>query len=138
MLLGQSYEKYPCINKWLCNLLMNTDGFKALHEDYFAALSKKKGVYPCHMMQSLTCSDDFGPDAQKVNAILNFWFIPINWDRHHNMSTAALKRNLKGGPQLAQQLKEKFTEDLELLLKGRLEHWKRNPLAALAYIVLSD
>lgn len=138
MLLGQSYENYPCINQWLGNLLMSTDGFRALHEDYFSALSKQQGVYPCSLMEPLNCSLDWGPDATKVNEILNFCFVPQKWDRHHFTSHPAMKRNLKGSPQLAQQLREKFTDDLELLLKGRLEHWKRNHQAALAYIIMSD
>lgn len=77
-------------------------------------------------------------DALKVKAILSFWFAPMDWDRHHSKSAITMRRNFKLTPAAVASLRDQFSGDLDRLLKGRLEHWKQDDQAALAYIILSD
>lgn len=69
---------------------------------------------------------------------MSYWFIPLDWDRHHYPSNEAANRHFNGGKEVDDYLTQRFADDLEQVAQGKYDHWKENHHGALAFIILCN
>ena len=104
-------------------------------------LSEQDGVNPYSCMTPMFMQIDPSNqiDVHLVNQVLQAWFKPTWWDRHHYPITYDLQAQFKENIHDDQQFMEsqrQLEDTLEALLKGNLDHWKKDHHASLVYLIL--
>ncbi|KAL4506530.1 hypothetical protein ABPG72_000101 [Tetrahymena utriculariae] len=77
-------------------------------------------------------------DNEMIKKILDYWFIPADWDRHTRPSPEASKRHFYGGQEVDEYIINNFSHLFDQLQNNQLEHWKKDHQGRLAYIIASD
>ncbi|KAL4459947.1 hypothetical protein ABPG74_003473 [Tetrahymena malaccensis] len=77
-------------------------------------------------------------DNQVIKHILDYWFIPSDWDRHTRTSPEATKRYFQGGQEVDQYIIHNFSFLFDQIQNNQLEHWKKDHNGRLAYIIACD
>ncbi|EAR90938.3 transmembrane protein, putative (macronuclear) [Tetrahymena thermophila SB210] len=77
-------------------------------------------------------------DSEVIKKILDYWFIPADWDRHSRTSPEASKRHFFGGQEVDQYIINNFSHLFDQIKNKQLEHWKKDHFGRLAYIITCD
>lgn len=95
----------------------------------------------------MTCcgAEEFDPfrpmrpeDVRAVEHITNYWYEPASWDRDTTTNPAAQKKWFGGSKEVDDYLRKHFSQVIEDLTNNKLEHWKRDHLGRLAYVIAAD
>ena len=54
-----------------------------------------------------------GKDTIKVNKILNYWFVPNQWDRHHYPMLGSMKRHFEEDRDNYKFVRDNFKQELD-------------------------
>jgi len=73
----------------------------------------------------------------KIQAILNYWF-GENTDRNAPASRDSFKKWFMSTPEIDNEIKERFLDDLNKLASGGYEEWKQDKEGRLAAVILTD
>lgn len=73
----------------------------------------------------------------KIQAILNYWF-GENTDRNAPASRDSFKKWFMSTPEIDNEIRERFLDDLNKLASGGYEEWKQDKEGRLAAVILTD
>jgi len=74
--MGISYETYPNIHRWRRTMIMTVPGYNEVMDDFFKRLSRREFPASVQQFEHLLSNMPYGKDTQKVNKVLNYWFVP--------------------------------------------------------------
>ncbi len=72
----------------------------------------------------------------KIQAILNYWF-GENVDRNQ-AATKDFKKWFKSTPDIDNEIREKFLDDINKIASGQYDDWKQDKEGRLAAVILTD
>ena len=73
----------------------------------------------------------------KIQAILNYWF-GENVDRNQAATKDSFKKWFMSTPDIDNEIREKFLEDINKLASGQYDDWKQDKEGRLAAVILTD
>lgn len=75
---------------------------------------------------------------ERSEAILEFWFGPRTQLEANRVPDEKIAMWFSGGPELDEEISERFGEDLQRAGRGEYDHWAKLPYGRLALIVTLD